>query len=472
MTSAPAQLPPVMAGGPGNASYDENSARQGDAFSELGGPILKHALGHWLQLRRELKAESSQQTVCIADLGSATGKNAVAQMELIMHWLALGSANEPQDEGSNFLCTSERLQGGRAEKLDGDAKSVEEESQIPEIPKIPENSGQEEPEASAKTAEQREVNQSGRSTDASLLKNIGTSALQTSEMKASRGDSHFDPQMVLAFFSDLPDNDWATLMGHIHTASKRPESGGITGLPCRVAAVPGSFYERLFPDAFLDVATTSFSLQWLSRLPPEAEAPGWNPGRIWCYRDAPLHVAEAYRRQRESDLRQFLEHRAAELRPGGLLWVFMPSWDDTTEGCRSDTLVRVLEDAWRELTEEGALESHVIDCFNVPAYYPTVPGVWQAVNESEAFDIHALQYVRSKRGADADQLAGGSEQGPRRSSPPTANQVWAAFQPQVCCHMGTERANRLYERICDNLAQEPGRYPGGMTVLCAALFRK
>lgn len=57
--------------------------------------------------------------------------------------------------------------------------------------------------------------------------------------------------------------------------------------------------------------------------------------------------------------------RAAELRPGALLWLFMPSWDASRDGCRSDTLVRVLEDAWRELTDEGVLESRFIDGFNV-----------------------------------------------------------------------------------------------------------
>jgi hypothetical protein len=159
-----AAAPPVMAGGDGPASYDQNSAPQGDAFTGLGGPLLRKSLA---QLRLPKEGVASTFPVCIADLGSSTGKNAVAQMGQVINWL-----------------TSSNSQGN----LDGS-------------------------------------------------------------------------QQVLAFFSDLPDNDWASLLKRIHVA----KGEGALGAGCLVAAAPGSFYERLFPDHCLHIVTSNFALQWLSR---------------------------------------------------------------------------------------------------------------------------------------------------------------------------------------------------------------
>ncbi|GAQ79015.1 S-adenosyl-L-methionine-dependent methyltransferases superfamily protein [Klebsormidium nitens] len=402
MHSSAVQPSPVMTGGAGPASYDENSSFQGNAFALLGGPILKRALGHWLQLRR-WSPQTKERAVCIADLRSATGENAVAQMELVLH------------------CQ--------------ETTGLEEEKEL-------------------------------------------QSVLQSSPRKrtdAFDSDGAFDPRTVMAFFSDLPDNDWGTLLRRIYIDSRGSGAAGIPRLPCHVAAVPGSFYERLFPDAFLDLAMCNAALHWLSRLPPEAEEPGWNPGRVWCTRGAPEHVEEAYRRQQAVDLRAFLNLRAAELRPGGLLWLLLPAKDES--GGLSTTFGRILEDAWRELTQDGSLDTHWLDSFNIQAYFPTLSDVRQAVTESGAYDIHALECVRMSgtmplrtgRGT----LAGDDVQGTPRLPLPSVAHVWAVIQPQICGHTGTERGSRLYERMCEIWAREPDKYNRGTgAVMCVALFRK
>lgn len=101
----------------------------------------------------------------------------------------------------------------------------------------------------------------------------------------------------------------------------------------------------------------------------------------------------------------------------------------------------------RGLLNETRIKRSSEGCF---PFHSTVPG-WQDTSCAKCFYLWT----------DA-----------RRPSAPTANQVWAAFQPQVSAHMGTEQANLVYDRICQNLARDPDRYPRGMTVLCAALFRK
>lgn len=259
-----AQNVPVMAGGPGTASYDENSSRQGDAFSQLGGPILKDALGHWLCLRSAVPNEN-QRTVCIADLGSATGRNAVAQMELILEWVASGGVNRPQEEEKSLMGGAKTSPGDREEALES-SKGLQEEKRGSGGQAVSggvrEESAGEGPET---TAKQTEPSEKGNTDIPSCADSSPLMSAQGLKKETHAQGSQIDPRRVLAFFSDLPGNDWATLMGHIHTASKGSPGGGIPRLPCQVAAVPGSFYERLFPDAFLDIATTSFSLQWLSR---------------------------------------------------------------------------------------------------------------------------------------------------------------------------------------------------------------
>ncbi|BFG30535.1 hypothetical protein CerSpe_168090 [Prunus speciosa] len=90
--------------------------------------------------------------------------------------------------------------------------------------------------------------------------------------------------------------------------------------------VPGSFYSRLFPKAFLHFAYSSYALQCLSKVPEEVvdmNSPSWNKGRIHYSKSAD-QVVKAYTTQYAKDMECFLNARAQEIVRGGLMAFVVP----------------------------------------------------------------------------------------------------------------------------------------------------
>ncbi|KAJ7975191.1 S-adenosylmethionine-dependent methyltransferase [Quillaja saponaria] len=75
------------------------------------------------------------------------------------------------------------------------------------------------------------------------------------------------------FFSDHSSNDFNTLF---------------TSLPqdrqYYVVGVPGSFYNKLFPDSSLLIVHSSYSIRWISKVPNEVvskTSSAWNKGKVY-----------------------------------------------------------------------------------------------------------------------------------------------------------------------------------------------
>lgn len=112
------------------------------------------------------------------------------------------------------------------------------------------------------------------------------------------------------FFNDQVANDFNTLFTALPPERKYFAAG-----------VAGSFHDRLFPESSLHFVHSSYSLQWLSTLPRELtdkSSPAWNKGRVH-YTSAPDEVFRAYSTQFAADMGNFLNARAKELVPGGMM---------------------------------------------------------------------------------------------------------------------------------------------------------
>lgn len=142
-------------------------------------------------------------------------------------------------------------------------------------------------------------------------------------------------------FNDHYDNDFNTLFKSLPHSKKYFAAG-----------VPGSFHNRLFPKATLHFVHSSYSLHWLSKVPKELvdqNSPLWNKESARRRRFV-KEVAEAYSGQFKNDMESFLNARAQELVPGGLMVITIHAIPDgipfsqTGPGVLADVLGSCLVD--------------------------------------------------------------------------------------------------------------------------------
>ncbi|KAA8530610.1 hypothetical protein F0562_005319 [Nyssa sinensis] len=193
------------------------------------------------------------------------------------------------------------------------------------------------------------------------------------------------------FFNDHVSNDFNTLF---------------KSLPCDgqyfAAAVPGSFHGRLFPKASLHFAHSSYSLQWLSRVPKELldkESPAWNKGRIF-YIGAPSEVFEAYSDQFAKDMESFLNSRAQELVNGGLMALIIPCYPVgiPPSQCPMIVIIALLEATLMDMVNMGLVSEDKVDSFNLPKYYPTPQELRSLIDRYGCFSIKKMKPLVRNRG--------------------------------------------------------------------------
>jgi hypothetical protein len=149
------------------------------------------------------------------------------------------------------------------------------------------------------------------------------------------------------FFNDQISNDFSTLFTALPPERKYFAAG-----------VAGSFHNRLFPESSLHFVHSSYSLQWLSASPEELSdknSPAWKKGRVH-YTSAPEEVFQAYSTQFAEDMKNFLNARAKELVPGGMMVLILSGipkgipYSQLPVGTMYDLLALILMDMAAEVS--------------------------------------------------------------------------------------------------------------------------
>ncbi|KAA8542767.1 hypothetical protein F0562_023919 [Nyssa sinensis] len=186
------------------------------------------------------------------------------------------------------------------------------------------------------------------------------------------------------FFNDRVSNDFNTLSINLPPNRKY-----------FAAAVPGSFYGRLFPKASINFIFSSFAVQWLSKLPQvvcDLNSPSCNKGRI-LYANAPKEVGEAYSAQYAEDTEKFLGARAQELVSGGLMALLILGRVNGTLPAQSSLGPRFqpLESCLVDMTNEGLLSKDKLDSFNLPIYSPSSEELEKLIEKTGCFDTARVE---------------------------------------------------------------------------------
>ncbi|KAL1552565.1 gibberellin A4 carboxyl methyltransferase [Salvia divinorum] len=195
-----------------------------------------------------------------------------------------------------------------------------------------------------------------------------------------------DPESLefQVLFNDQIGNDFNTLFASL----PRPRS-------YVAAAVPGSFYGRLFPSSSVHVAYSSFAVHWSSKVPEELhrrDSPAWNAGRIHYSDSSPEAVVKAYSDQFQRDMESFLGARAQEIAPGGAIVVVVPGVPEGVVTYSGGVAFSFLEFILAEMVREGVIEQEQVDSFNVPNVYPSVKDLRRVVERNGCFEIVKMEF--------------------------------------------------------------------------------
>ncbi|GBG68899.1 hypothetical protein CBR_g3598 [Chara braunii] len=425
-------------------------------------------------------------TFNIADLGCSSGRNSIQQTAMIISaiqkrsWIRSGAVEKGPTNQGCVITSPTRPPSCRDRDADSSGQKVQSLRANDYHHQDPENHDcVVTPLPTPPCCPDIDVNNSG-------LKGIGGNDHHHPDPQSPLEHHNFsatvpDRPAAMVFFSDLPSNDFNTLVKTLCNAPSTPALSPLggpagsaqsflqrEGIP--LAVLPGSFYETLFPPHFLHLVTCNFALHWMSKLPDELAFAGsqknsefCNPGTIWLHASQSQAWIDAYSAQAKSDLVKFLAHRAQEMVSGGVLWMLMGGRTDPDPACRNvpenygKQFLKLVEDAWRTLIAKGSLTQESLDRFNVPVYLRSTEDIQEAVDalDGQPFQIEHLCSVpilppfdeRYRQNRDEEEFA-----------VKVVGQLRAVMKPMIASAIGKENANNLMEEMKVILRAEADQY--------------
>lgn len=239
------------------------------------------------------------------------------------------------------------------------------------------------------------------------------------------------------YFNDKVTNDFNTLFNSL----PRERLYGAAG-------VPGSFYGRLLPKAALNFAYSSCSLNWLSEVPKavlDTTSPAWNRGKIH-YVGARREVCEEYANQFAKDIESFLDSRAEELVPGGLMALLVPTVPascDPNSAYAMTTAPYLLGSCFMDMAKTGRFSEAKVDSFNIPVYFP-IPQEFKAIIERNGkYTIERIEVL--------DNPGKHNLTGPKDH----AAHFRSVSEGMLIDHFGSEIIEELFDRYTKKLEASP-----------------
>jgi hypothetical protein len=168
------------------------------------------------------------------------------------------------------------------------------------------------------------------------------------------------PSVPLTIYhNDQPANDFSSLFAWLEGPSGylREVDGVFTYASGR------SFYQRLFPDEYVDLGWSANAAHWLSRVPVQI------PNHLSYRRGAP-GLDDPFCTQAAEDWSNFVEHRAHELRVGGHLVVVVVSANDHGDS-GGDHFVDVINEVLIDLLAAGKLQRREYERMAIATYFRT-----------------------------------------------------------------------------------------------------
>ncbi|OIW09487.1 hypothetical protein TanjilG_23770 [Lupinus angustifolius] len=255
-----------------------------------------------------------------------------------------------------------------------------------------------------------------------------------------------------AFFTDLPSNDFNSLfqllppLGNYGARTEECVAAN-NHRSYFTAAVPGSFYRRLFPAKTVNIFHSAFSLHWLSQMPEivvDKKSSAYNKGRVFIHGSSAI-IANGYKKQFQTDLRSFLSARSVEMKRGGSMFLVClgrTSLDPTDQGGPGLLFGTHFQDAWDDLVKEGLISSEKRDSFNIPVYAPSLQDFREVVESDGSFTINKLELFKGGSPLVVNKPDDASEVGRA-----LANSCRSVAGVLVDAHIGDKLSDELFHRV-------------------------
>ncbi|KAE8696198.1 putative DNA gyrase subunit B [Hibiscus syriacus] len=259
----------------------------------------------------------------------------------------------------------------------------------------------------------------------SLIKDI-VEAVQGSSHKMFRPSPEFR-----VFLNDLPTNDFNSVFKSLpdfYRDLKKDKNGRCPAV--FISGCPGSFYGRLFPNNCLHFIYSSYSLHWLSKVPPglyDEHGKSINKGGVYISELSPPSVSQAYWNQFQEDFSLFLKSRSEELVTGGRMVLITLGRIGQGHVDRGNSFFwEILSKCLAISVSQGEIEKEKLDSYDVHFYAASRNEVEDEVRREGSFKLERMEMLEIKK-----QVKGGDSYGTA-----VAMTVRAIQESMLCHHFG------------------------------------
>ncbi|KAK9942535.1 hypothetical protein M0R45_008196 [Rubus argutus] len=265
------------------------------------------------------------------------------------------------------------------------------------------------------------------------------------------------PPSLQAFLNDLPRNDFNTVFRSLPGFYKKLDEEHENKFgSCFIAAMPGSFYGRLFPDNSLHFVHSSYALMWISEVPKglvTKAGEGLNKGNIYIAKKSSPAVFDEYFEQFNRDFTVFLRSRAQEIVQGGsMVLTTMGSIKSNDPLCIWEFVGLKLHD----MVLDGLIEEEKLDTFNMPYYAPTTDEVKEVIEAEGSFTLQNLEAFRNDWDSYIKQANSSLDKKARAAI--FSTDIRAVGEPILASQFGEEAMDDLFRRfeedVLDHMEKE------------------
>ncbi|KAK4427750.1 Salicylate carboxymethyltransferase [Sesamum alatum] len=201
--------------------------------------------------------------------------------------------------------------------------------------------------------------------------------------------------------NDLPTNDFNTVFQALPDLYQELKKGRNNDAPSvYVAAYPGNFYGRLFPENSLHFVYSFSSLHWLSRVPPgiyDEQGMLLNRKSIYITKNSPTEVCEAYAKQFRQDFSLFLKCRSEEVVTGGRMVLVLTGRSSPDFYCKDNIFAwELLYQSFNILVSKGKVEEEKVDSYDVHYYGPSREEIEDEVRTEGSFKLDRVEMLKKE----------------------------------------------------------------------------